>query len=176
MSAHVQAHAIAPPAAYASAPPAPGPAAAAAPAPYAPVDDLEGHILRPNAFNMSEIVATINGGSGRQTSGCDVLSDGCCLLVGCCGLLAALGGRCCFRMGVGQIDLWLDSSKRPLALEPNVWQCRPNFMQEKLGTYDMSSSQTFSAQGANITKIETGSVYFANQGRRRTHAHEHIES
>ncbi len=84
------------------------------------------------------------------------LSALCCLTFPFCSRI--------FRNEIGQIDLWLDGSKRPLALEPNSWQFRPNWMQERLGSYDMAASEPFASKGVCLAKIEAGSVYFAHQG------------
>jgi hypothetical protein len=71
---------------------------------------------------VTELVQKVGG--SKETS---CIADAvCCTVFGFCGLLPLLCGRV-FRTGVGNVDLWVDSNKRPLALEPNQWQNRPNW-------------------------------------------------
>jgi hypothetical protein len=146
----------------------PGPSSqvmgAGAVAALVPGDVIDDHIMRPNAQTMQEIVRRVNGDRNGAAETC---SNALCCLVGCCGCATLCCGRL-FRTGVGEIDLWLDSSKRPLALEPNQWQWRPNLFQESLGRYNMADEEVFSNAGVALAKIESGSVYFAHQVRTTT--------
>jgi len=129
---------------------------------YNAADAIEDHILRPNAFSVQDVVEQVSKTHGASNSfGCtDAM---CCMVCGLFGVLPWCCGRS-FRTGVGEISVWLDSNKRPLALQPNTWQLRPNWMEEPLGEYDMSSQTPFISRGLCICKIEAGSVYFAHQG------------
>jgi hypothetical protein len=136
--------------------------APSAPSAYVPLDVIDDHILRPNAFSVAELVAKVSSQHG-QDNGFGCIDFMCCTAFGLFGLCPCMCGRM-FRTGIGQIDLWLDSNKRPLALMPNGWQCRPNWLEERLGEYDMSSPKPFQSQGVCLAKIEAGSVYFAHSG------------
>ncbi len=47
---------------------------------------IDDHILRPNAFTVSELVAKVNGQAGSE-NGCTVSDILCCTVFGCCGVL-----------------------------------------------------------------------------------------
>jgi len=130
---------------------------------FVPRDEIEDHIVRPNAFCVADIVKCINGHHGSSAASCGCGDVLCCLVCGPFGLSQLCCGRL-FNTGVGIIDLWLDGNKQPYALDSNQWQFRPNFLHSHLGQYDMTNPKPFSSDGVCVCKIETGSVYFANKG------------
>jgi regulator of protease activity HflC (stomatin/prohibitin superfamily) len=133
-------------------------------APMMPVDDVNNHLVRPNAHTLEELVAIINGAGNAQGS-CCTGGNIACFLLGACGLCTMCCGRT-IRSGIGEVEIWLDSDRRPQAMLPNSWQLRPNLLHERVGKYLMTDDKPFMSQGVCIVKIEVGSVYFAQQGGR----------
>lgn len=131
---------------------------AEAPPPFAPQDDVKTHIFEPNATNLQEIIDLINRHNKSLLA-----TDTLCCFIGLCGCFQTMSGRL-FSTAIGKIDIWLDGNKKPHAYTPNKWHLVPNFMYQRLGTYDMASAEPFQQKGVCIIKIETGRVVFANKG------------